>query len=158
MFIPQRYIPTSLSKKDKSILRKELNKSRNRYKRKKYYTRKKVKSFTSKVSPHVKRAMKMYKVKSIKADKTLANKTKCKKHILRKIVNKGRGAYFSSGSRPNQTSHSWGRARLASAITGGPSSRIDYHLLKGCNKNSKALKLSKRVKKKYNRKKKRNKL
>tara|TARA_R100000231_G_scaffold112533_1_gene83426 strand:+ start:179 stop:601 length:423 start_codon:yes stop_codon:yes gene_type:complete len=42
-----------------------------------------------------------------------------------KIINKGRGAYFSSGSRPNQTPESWGLARLASVILGGPSRRID---------------------------------
>jgi hypothetical protein len=35
------------------------------------------------------------------------------------------GAYYSSGSRPNQTPMSWGRARLASVIMGGPSRRID---------------------------------
>ena len=42
-----------------------------------------------------------------------------------KIILKGKGAYYSSGSRPNQTAHSWGLARLASVILGGPSRRID---------------------------------
>ena len=35
---------------------------------------------------------------------------------MRKGVKRGRGAYFSNGSRPNQTPESWGRARLASFI------------------------------------------
>ena len=64
--------------------------------------------------------------------------------ILKTIVKKGMGAYYSSGSRPNQTAQSWGRARLASAITGGPSARVDMGTLKrGCNRKSKALKLAK---------------
>ena len=66
---------------------------------------------------------------------------------MKKIIKKGQGAYYSSGSRPNQTSHSWGIARLASAITGGKSSQIDFHILeKYCKSNSKALKLAKNSK------------
>jgi len=42
-----------------------------------------------------------------------------------KIKDKGKGAYYSSGSRPNQTAHSWAYARLASVILGGPSRKID---------------------------------
>jgi hypothetical protein len=69
---------------------------------------------------------------------------------LRKIVNKGQGAYYSSGSRPNQTSHSWGLARLASSISGGKASAVDYKILEqGCTKSSKALKLAKKARIKY---------
>ena len=75
----------------------------------------------------------------------MSKKTGCKVSTLRKIVKKGMGAYYSSGSRPNQTAQSWGRARLASAITGGPSSKVDIHELKnGCSKKSKALRLAKK--------------
>ena len=50
------------------------------------------------------------------------------------------GAYFSSGSRPNQTPHSWGYARLASSITGNNASIVDYKILKkGCKKKVKHL-------------------
>ncbi len=42
-----------------------------------------------------------------------------------KIIDKGMGAYYSSGSRPNQTPMSWGLGRLGSVILGGPSRRID---------------------------------
>ena len=41
------------------------------------------------------------------------------------IIKKGVGAYYSSGSRPNQTGTSWGLGRLASVILNGPSRRID---------------------------------
>ena len=46
----------------------------------------------------------------------------------KKIIEKGMGAYYSSGSRPNQTPMSWGRARLASVIMGGPSRKIDKEI------------------------------
>ena len=46
----------------------------------------------------------------------------------KKIIEKGMGAYYSSGSRPNQTPMSWGRARLASVILNGPSRRIDKNI------------------------------
>ena len=55
------------------------------------------------------------------------------------------GAYYSSGSRPNQTPHSWGIARLASSISGGKAAAVDYNILaEGCKSGSKALKLAKK--------------
>ena len=67
------------------------------------------------------------------------------------MVQKGQGAYYSSGSRPNQTGHSWGYARMASAITGGKASAVDFHILKEeCKKDSKALRLAKKAMIKYN--------
>tara|TARA_B100001063_G_C16700360_1_gene522235 strand:+ start:488 stop:1114 length:627 start_codon:yes stop_codon:yes gene_type:complete len=148
--IPVKYAPKHLTKKDKDKALKELKKSRKLYKKGKYHTRKKIKSFKSKVSPHIKKAMKMYKVDEVKPSKELAKKTKCDIKGLHEIVKKGQGAYFSSGSRPNQTGHSWGYARLGSAITGGKSSVVDYHILeKYCKKDSKALKLANKLKKTY---------
>jgi hypothetical protein len=85
----------------------------------------------------------MYKIEKITPSKELAKKTGCSRKALQKIVNKGEGAYYSSGSRPNQTAHSWGYARLASAITGANASRIDYSILKeGCHPNSRALRIA----------------
>ena len=149
--IPQRYVPSYLTKKDKSTQIKELKKSRKAYRKstknasKRYITRKKIKSFTSKTSPHILNARKMYKIKNIKPSKELEKATKCSKKGLEKIVSKGKGAYFSSGSRPNQTAHSWGYARLASAITGGKASAADFKILEEhCKPKSKALKLAKK--------------
>ena len=87
----------------------------------------------------------MYKVDSIVPSKELSLKTNCSINALKQIVKKGEGAYYSSGSRPNQTARSWGIARLASSITGGKASAVDYHILeKGCNhKTSKAFHLAK---------------
>ena len=155
--VPMRYVPRSLSEKNKASQRAELKKSRKAYKqskdkgksksKNKYYTRKKMPSFQSKVSPHVIKARKVYGVEKITPSAELAKATKCKKATLRRIEQKGQGAYYSSGSRPNQTAHSWGRARLASAITGGKASAVDLKLLEaGCEKQSKALKLAKKAK------------
>lgn len=155
--VPVRYVPRSLSEKNKAAQRAELKKSRKAYKQKdgkgkskgknKYYTRKKMPSFQSKVSPHVIKARKVYGVEKITPSAELAKATKCSRATLRRIEQKGQGAYYSSGSRPNQTAHSWGRARLASAITGGKASAVDLKLLEaGCEKQSKALKLAKKAK------------
>lgn len=144
--VPKRYVPSVLTRKDIKIIKRELNKSRNKYKKGIYYTRKKVKSFKHKPSNHVLNAKRIYGVDKIIPNKVLANKTGCSINALKIIEKKGMGAYYSSGSRPNQTAKSWGRARLASSITGGNSSIVDYYILKkGCKSNSLALKLAKKT-------------
>ena len=151
--VPKKYIPSRLSKKDRKKQSKMLKKSRRMYKKKKYYTRKKVSSYKSKISNHILNARKMYKVKKVGASKELSRKTGCSIKSLRKIIKKGQGAYYSSGSRPNQTSTSWGVARLASAVTGGKAAAIDFKIIKeGCNSRKKAYKLAKKAVKKYGRK------
>ena len=150
MSYPKRYVPKRLTKRDKKKQKREINKSRKAYKKGKYYTRKKVKSFKSKESAHVTKAKKIYGVKNISASSNLAKKTGCSVSALRKIVKKGQGAYYSSGSRPNQTGHSWGRARLASSITGGKAAAVDFNILEsGCKSGSKALRLAKASKKRH---------
>jgi hypothetical protein len=150
--VPLRYLPTRLTKKDKKKQYKMLLKSRKYYKKGKgkYYTRKQVPSFQSKPSSHITNAKQKYGMRHITPSKQLAKKTGCSLSTLKKIVNKGEGAYYSSGSRPNQTAQSWGYARLASAITSGNAAAVDYSLLeKGCTPNSKALRLAKKAKIRY---------
>ena len=146
MRIPSHYIPKTLSKRDKKLQKSELLKSRKLYKKGKYHTRRKLSTFKSKPSKHIKKVKDIYNIDENKINiSNLSKKTKCTRKALQKIVNKGMGAYYSSGSRPNQTPHSWGYARLYSAITGGPASKIDKDiLLKGCKKDSKAIKLYKK--------------
>lgn len=87
--------------------------------------------------------MKTYRVTTVAPTRELSRKTGCSVRGLRKIVNKGEGAYYSSGSRPNQTPQSWGYARLASAITGANASVVDYSILtQECSKDSRALRLA----------------
>jgi hypothetical protein len=150
MNIPIKYLPKRLSTKDRKRQLKQLKRSRNAYKKHIYITRSKVKSYKSKKSQHLLKAQKIYKLATITVNANLSKKTGCSIKSLRKIVNKGRGAYFSSGSRPNQTAESWGLARLASSITGGKAAAIDYRILEqGCSKNSRALKLAHQAKKKH---------
>lgn len=150
MSIPKRYVPKTLSKRDKKKQKKMIQKSRKDYKKKIYKTRKRVDSFKSKKSQHILSAEKIYKINKVKVDNELAKKTGCSIKALNDIVKKGQGAYYSSGSRPNQTGHSWGLARLASSVTGGKASVIDYNILEsGCGKNSRALKLAKKARKKH---------
>jgi hypothetical protein len=145
-----RYLPKRLTMKDKKKQSRMLLKSRKLYKKGIYYTRKHVKSFKTKTSSHIKDARRIYKVEKIGATNELSKKTGCSKPTLEKIINKGEGAYFSSGSRPNQTAQSWGVARLASSITSGKAAAVDYNILdEGCKPGSKALKLAKIAKRKY---------
>ena len=146
MKVPVRYLPKSLSNKDRKKQSKMLLKSRKQYKKHKYYTRKKVASFKSKKSKHILKAQKLYGIKNMTVNKELASKTGCKLSALKQIVKKGEGAYYSSGSRPNQTPQSWGLARLASSITAGNAALVDYNILeKGCNHNGKAFRLANKL-------------
>ena len=150
MKINLRYLPNRLTNKDRKIQLKMLLKSRRFYKKGKYYTRKKLPSFKSKESPFIIRAKKIYNVDKIAANSELAKATGCSKEALSKIINKGEGAYYSSGSRPNQSAQSWGIARLASSITSGKAAAVDYSILeKGCKLKSKALTLAKKAKIKF---------
>ena len=152
MNVPIKYIPKRLSKKDKAKQKKQLKKSRAAYKKGIYINRKPLKSFKNKKSQHLINAEKIYKINKVVINNNLAKKTGCSIKALNKIVKKGQGAFFSSGSRPNQSAHSWGIARLASSISGGKAAAIDYNILvEGCNTNSKALKLAKksRIKNRY---------
>ena len=143
MSIPEKYIPKVLTKNDKQKQTSYLNKSRRQYKKRSYYLRPKLKSFKNKTSKHLETVRSIYGINSIAANDELSKKTKCSMIGLEKIINKGRGAYYSSGSRPNQTPESWGVARLASAITGGPASTVDYHILnEHCKSGSMALKMA----------------
>jgi hypothetical protein len=65
-----------------------------------------------------------------KYNKKIVDKDYIHKNIItrtgqKKIMDKGFGAYFSGGSRPNQTPMSWALARLASVIVGGPARKVD---------------------------------
>ena len=147
---PVRYLPKILNNNDKKKQIKMLVKSQRLYKKREYYTREKVASFKTKKSNHIANARKIYKIENITPTKELALKTGCKLEVLQKIVQKGEGAYYSSGSRPNQTAQSWGLARLASSLTSGKAAAVDYNIIRdGCNHKKKAFILANKSKKKY---------
>jgi hypothetical protein len=144
--VPRHYVPRSLSRKDTRKQKRELAKSRKLYKRGKYHTRKRLDSYKSKPSKYSAAVERIYGLprKSITM-KALSRKSGCSMRSLERIVRKGIGAYYSSGSRPNQTGHSWGYARLFSALTGGPAAKVDRHILEeGCKPGSKARRLARK--------------
>lgn len=137
MKINPRYLPKNLSKKDRKKQLVNIRNTMKNYKKGIFVNRPYLASFRSKPSSHVFTAKKKYNVNTILPNRELSRKTKCSLSSLKKIVNKGEGAYYSSGSRPNQTAQSWGIARLASAITGGNAAKVDKDILqKGCKSDS----------------------
>ena len=147
---PMRYLPKVLTKKDKKAQIKMLLKSKKLYKTHKYYTRKRLSSYKNKKSNHILNARKIYNIQNITPNAELALKTGCNLSALNQIVKKGEGAYYSSGSRPNQTAHSWGLARLASSLTAGKAAAVDYDIInKGCDHKKKAFILANKSRKLY---------
>ena len=149
---PIKYLPNKLTKKDRKKQKKQLLKSQEDYKKGIYHTREKVKSYDVKPSKYVVQAKKMYDIDNVKPSKELAKKTGCSIKGLNEIVKKGQGAYYSSGSRPNQSGHSWGIARMASVITGNKAAAVDFHIVeKHCDKTKKGYKTALKGKKKHGR-------
>lgn len=112
--INQKYVPKSLSEKDK---KKQIKSIKDKT------IRPKLKSFESKRSSWVVKFENKYNTKI--SNTAFISKNIISKTGIDKIMAKGRGAYFSSGSRPNQTPTSWALSRLASVILGGKSRQVD---------------------------------
>ncbi len=85
--------------------------------------RPKVKGFKSERSSWVKKFEDKYGTKI--TDKEFITKNIISETGREMIIKKGKGAFYSSGSRPNQTPFSWGLARLASVIMGGNARKVD---------------------------------
>lgn len=110
--VPKRYVPDSLSESDK---RKQVKSIMTGSKRPS------VKSYDSKRSSHVKAFERKYGF-SIR-DKRV--ETLIAREGINQILRKGRGAYHSSGSRPNTSAEAWAYARLASVLMGGNARKVD---------------------------------
>jgi len=120
--IPKKYT-AKLSRGDRIKQKKNLIKSRKMYKKGVYVDRPKLKSYPKKRSEWILKFEKRYNHKI--TDKEFIDKNILSKKGQDKILSKGRGAYYSSGSRPNQSSSSWAYARLASVIMGGKARKVD---------------------------------
>jgi hypothetical protein len=112
--IPKKYLPSSLSKSDR---KKQLESI------KKGTVRPKVESFKSKRSGFARKFEEKFNKKI--TDENWIDKNIISKEGQKQILAKGRGAYFSGGSRPNQTPSSWAYGRLASVIMGGKARKVD---------------------------------
>ena len=114
--IPKKYLPKSLSESDRKKQKKSLESKTSD-------KRPKVDSYKNKRSPHVVKFEKKYNHKI--TDDAFISKNIISKEGIKQILSKGRGAYKSGGSRPNQNTDSWARARLASVIMGGKARNVD---------------------------------
>ena len=111
--IPKRYIPDTLSPSER---KKQIKSIFENKKRPEVSTKTRRSSWAVKFE-------KKYKT-TIMDDKFIIKNIITKKG-MEEILDKGRGAYFSSGSRPNVNKEQWARGRLASVILGGGARRID---------------------------------
>ena len=130
MTLPKHYY-SNLSRKDKKKQLKSLKKSQRSYKKGKYVSRPKLKSFKEKKSSWTQKFHKLHP--EAKTLKQISDVTGIPKPALSAVKKKGMGAYYSSGSRPNQTAESWGLARMYSYILGGPTRKIDHHITEKYN-------------------------
>lgn len=115
--IPKKYLPKSLSKSNSKKQRNSILQGNNRPK---------LKSYKSKRSGWVKKFEEKYKHKI--TDKKWINKNILKNKGQTLIINKGKAAYYTSGSRPNQTPSSWAYGRLAGVILNSPARKIDKNI------------------------------
>jgi len=111
--VPQTYIPKNLSKSDKKKQEKSILEKKER----------------PKVDMKKKRSGWVEKFEK-KYGKKITNKKWINDNLLKSkgqelVIKKGQGAFYSSGSRPNQTAFSWGYGRLASVIMNGAARKID---------------------------------
>lgn len=123
MKILKKYIPSSLTKEDKKKQIKSIIGKTDRPI---------LKSFKSRKSVYTVKAKKYFgEGNTSKEDmsRILSKGNKLREKQLKKgfdeIYDKGMKAYYTSGSRPNQTPHSWGMARVFSVLFGGKSRNID---------------------------------
>ena len=82
-----------------------------------------LKGFKSKRSSWAKKFEDKYGKKITDLD--FISKNIIKREGINKILSKGKGAFYSAGSRPNQTAFSWAYARLGSVIMGGGARKVD---------------------------------
>ena len=131
---PSRYT-AGLSAKDRKRQLRSLKKAKRNYKTQRgierYVARPKLKSFKSKKSGWTQKFHKLYP--EAKSMRQIADQTGIPLKALMAVKKKGMGAYYSSGSRPNQTAESWGKARMYSYILGGPTRKIDHHITQEYN-------------------------
>jgi hypothetical protein len=107
-----KYVPKSLSAKDKKKQIASIKKGTDRPKV----------NFKTKRSPHVVRFEKKFGFPITSRKRN----TIMKPEGIRKILAKGRAAYYSSGSRPNVSATQWSLSRLAAVLSiNGAARKVD---------------------------------
>tara|TARA_B100000131_G_scaffold317237_1_gene358848 strand:- start:804 stop:1232 length:429 start_codon:yes stop_codon:yes gene_type:complete len=127
---PKKYT-AKLSRKDKKKQLSQLKRLKKAYSQGKYLDRPKLKSYKKKESGWTAKFHKLYpEAKSIKQ---ISKAVSIPEKALKEVIKKGKGAYYSSGSRPNQTASSWGKARMYAYILGSPTRKVDHHITEKYN-------------------------
>lgn len=116
--LPSTYVPTSLSRRDRKRHLASICKGTDRPK---------VASAPSRPSKWTLAARAYFGERP--SLRRIADQTGAPLAGLNAVLRKGRGAYYSSGSRPNQTQASWARARLYSVLFGGAARRTDQAIV-----------------------------
>ena len=111
--LPKKYVSDTLSKKDKEKQIKSIKEGKDRPNI----------DYKTKRSSHVVKYEKKYG-RPI-TDLQYIYKNILSKTGVDKIMDKGMGAYYSAGSRPNVSKEQWAYARLASVILGGKARDVD---------------------------------
>jgi hypothetical protein len=114
--INPKYVPKSLSQSDKKKQIKSIKEGTDRPKT----------DYKTKRSSHVVAFEKKYGEKI--TNDSFISKNIISKTGIDKILAKGRGAYYSSGSRPNVSAEQWARARLASVILNKGARKVDQEI------------------------------
>lgn len=122
---PSQYLK-NLSRKDKKKQLRSLRKLRSAYDKGIYIDRPQLRSYKNRESGWTAKFHKLYP--EAKTVTEVAKAVKIPVKALREVIKKGKGAYYSSGSRPNQTADSWGKARMYAYILGSPTRRVDHHI------------------------------
>ena len=116
--VPRRYIPDSLTKSQREKQIKSIFEGKDRPK---LDTKKRKSSYT--IDFNKRYGDRLEKMKGGKSVKNIAKVVGLPEKALKEVFEKGEGAYYSAGSRPNQTASSWAYGRLYSYILGNPKVR-----------------------------------
>lgn len=108
-----KYVPKSLTPKEKKAQVKSIKEKRDRPNQDK----------KTKRSSHAISFEKKYGTTIM--DNAFITKNIISKTGMDLILDKGRAAYYNSGSRPFVSREQWARARLASVIVGGKARKVD---------------------------------
>lgn len=112
--IPKRYLPDSLSPADRKKQIKSIFEGKDRPK-----IDKKPRKSSWTVQFNKKYGEELKGMKGGKSVKNIAKVSGIPEKALKEIFKKGEAAYYSSGSRPNQSASSWAYARIYAYIMGG---------------------------------------
>ena len=112
--IPKRYLPDSLSKSERQKQIKSIFEGKERPKTK---VKERKSTWTTQFDKEY--GDQLDAMKGKRSKRNIAKVTGIPFKAIDEVYKKGEGAFYSSGSRPNQTASSWARGRIYAYIMGG---------------------------------------